>query len=66
MIDHHANGAGQVIVDFFEVFLQMPGNRLMILQHRQNVYKAEHLNFDRLVRHRPGKNVVVPPAAFKD
>ena len=36
-----------------------------MIQHRQDVDEAEHLNFDRFVGHRPGKNAVIPPALLE-
>ncbi len=55
----------QPVANIFQIFLQMPGDRLRRGEHRQHVDEAEQLHFDRFVVHGPRHDPIVPPAAIE-
>ena len=65
-IQTQSSGPRELVADVFEVLVQMPRDRNMVLQHRQDIDEAEHLNFDRFITHRPRHQPVFPPATVKD
>ena len=63
---NHLDRPGEMLADFEEVLLQMPGHFTVRTQSRQYVNKAKHLDFERLISHRRSENAFVPPSSFED
>ena len=58
--------AGRKRLHVLEIFVQVPGQGVARIEHRQHVQQAEHLHLHRLVAHGPGHDPIVPPAALEN